>query len=319
MAHNTDPISQYRIVHEGIKEVAARCDGARILDMKGFDGQDTHYGRRIAGVPFEKLTADDHVEIARIANKYRDQIERYTGVAVADLEVVQAAKELTTNHASRQNARRYEKLSAVRAARKVTLLADGRVGVSWASHGDPDFSDLVAAARQLPGRRYNGATKTNEVDATDAVLAFANDWDMEVPAEVIAAIEGRKVAVAQAVQAEAARPQVALDRDGLLVVSNKVTEDAEVRALVMRLPGRRWNGQNNVVAATPEAKALFAKLGLRLSDNATSALGSVDGPVEDGGTAPITRATLLSQASRAGGITDLPAEFLALVRQAVGS
>jgi hypothetical protein len=319
MAHNLDPIAQYRIVHDGIREVAARCDGARSLDLKGFDGQDTHYGRRIAGVPFEKLTADDHVEIARIANKYRDQIERYTGVVVADLEVVQAAKDSTTNYASRQNARRYEKLSAVQAARKVTLLADGRVGVSWASKGDPDFDALLTGVRQLQGRRYNPATKTNEVDATDALLAFANEHDMEVPAEVIAAIEGRKAVIAQAAQVEAQKPQVALDRDGLLVVSNKVTEDAEVRALVMRLPGRRWNGQNNVVPATPEAAALFAKLGLRLSDNATAALGTVDGPVEAGGPSPITRATLLSQASRAGSINDLPAEFITLIRQATGA
>ena len=62
MAHNLDPISQYRLVHEGIRAVAARCDGAVTLDMKGFDGQDTAYGRRIAGVLFEKLTADHPID-----------------------------------------------------------------------------------------------------------------------------------------------------------------------------------------------------------------------------------------------------------------
>lgn len=317
MAHNLDPIQQYKLVHEGIREVAARCDGARMLDMKGFDGQDTHYGKRIASVPFEKLTADDHVEIARIANKYRAQIGSYTGIDVTELQVVQDAKELSTNHTSRQNARRYEKLSAAVAARKVALLPSGKVGVSWGR--DPDFDALLSGVRALPGRSYNGATKTNEVDATPALLDFANEWDMEVPAEVIAAVEARKVQVAQAAQAEAQRPQVALDRDGLLVVSNKVTEDADVRAQVMRLPGRRWNGQNNVVPATPEAKALFTRLALRLSDNATNALAALDGPVEAGPEGPVTRATLLSAASRAGSVSDLPAEFVKLVQQAVGA
>lgn len=314
MAHNLDPIQQYKLVHEGIREVATRCDGARSLDLKGFDGQDTAYGRRIAAVPFEKLTADDHVEIARIANKYRAQIGAYTGIDVTEFQVVQDAKSLTTNHTSRQNARRYEKLDAARAARKVTLLPSGKVGVAWGR--DPDFDALLAAVRKLPGREYNGQTKTNEVDATEALLAFTVEFDMEVPADVIAAVEARKGQVA----AEAARPQVALDRDGMLVVSNKVTEDSTIRAEVMRLPGRRWNGQNNVVAPTPEAKALFAKLGLRLSDNASNALAAQAGEqVEEGGPAPITRAALLSQASRAGGINDLPAEFIALVQQAVGA
>jgi hypothetical protein len=111
---------------------------------------------------------------------------------------------------------------------------------------------------------------------------------------------------------------VALDRDGLLVISNKVTEDASTRAKVMALPGRRWNGTNNVVPATPEAQALFASLGLRLSDNAKRALSETES-LEGQGEGQASRASLLSQASRAGSVNDLPAEFLALVSQAVGA
>lgn len=309
--NDLSPIAQYKLVHDGIKAVAERCDGARSLDLKGFDGQDTHYGRRIAGVRFEMLTADDHAEIARIANKYRAQIGAYTGIDVTELPVVQEAKSLITNHQSRQNARRYEKLDAARAARKVSLLPSGKVAVAWGR--DPDFDALLKAVRALPGREFNGQTKANEVDASQALLDFCLEFDMEVPADVVAAVQAR-----QAAPAPAEKPQVALDRDGMLVISNKVTEDSSVRSEVFRLPGRRWNGQNNVVAPSAEAKALFAKLGLRLSDNASTKLTEVDGPVEDGGPAPITRASLLSQASRAGGLADLPAEFLALVQQAAG-
>jgi len=318
MAHNLDPISQYRLVHEGIRAVAARCDGAVTLDMKGFDGQDTAYGRRIAGVLFEKLTADDHVEIARIANKYRSQIGSYTGIDVTTLSVVQDAKELTTNHQSRSNARRYEKLSAVSAARKIVLLPNGQVGVKW-GNGDPDFDALVAGARKLPGRDYNRATKTNEVDAHQAVLDFATEWDMEVPADVVAAVEAKRPQVAAAAQAEAERPHVGLTQDGKLIVSQQVTEDAEIRSLVFRLPGRRWNGTNNVVDASPEAAALFARYNLRLTENAQRALqGASEATLVNGPAKKNTESTM-SLASRAASIEDLPAEFLALVRQAVGS
>lgn len=318
MANTHDPITEARLVHEGVQAVAARCDGAISDDGVGFDGGDTAYGRRIASMPFEKLTADDHFEIARIANKYQRQILAHTGMDVTTLAIVQAAKGGETNHTSRQNARRFEKLSAVRAARKVTLLANGQVGVSWGR--DPDFSDLVAGAQKLPGRWYNRQTTTNEVDASDELLAFADHWDMEVPAEVIAAVEAKRPQVAQAAAVEAARPQVGLDRDGRIVVSQTVTEDAAVRSLVVALPGRRWSGTNNVVDASPEAAALFARLGLRLTDNATRALAGTGDVVEAPSAATqATQTSLLAQASRAGSVADLPAEFIALVRQATGA
>lgn len=320
MAHALDPIAQYQIVHEGIREVAARCNGAVTLDYKGFDGQDTHYGRRIAAVPFEKLTADDHQEIARLANKYREQILTYTGNNVADLPVVIEAKSFTTNHQSRQNARRFEKLAAHLAARKVTLLANGKVGLAW-SRKDPDFKDMVAGAKALPGRRFNWDTETNEVDATQEMLTFANDHDMEVPAEVIAAVEGQKVARQEAAAAEAARPQVGLTREGKIIVSREVTWDADVRSAIAALPGRRWNGTNNEVDASPEAAALFARLGLVVSDNAKRALtqaGEEALIARQSEGEKLSRAALMAQASRANSIDDLPADFIALINEAMG-
>lgn len=323
MAHNLDPIAQYRLVHEGIRAVAARCDGAVTLDMKGFDGQDTHYGRRIAGVLFEKLTADDHVEIARIANKYRAQIGSYTGIDVTTLDVVTAARELTTNHQSRQNARRYEKLAKHLASRKVTLLPSGKVGVSWASKGDPDFSDLVSGAQKLPGRFYNRQTYTNEVNASPELLAFAEAWDMEVPADVIAAVEGARTqaAPAAAPQATISVGLVAGSNGKRLWFSKDSTRNDAVRAAVMALPGRRWTGENNEVDAGPEVTALCERFGLVISDRAQDALKASDGdrPAAPAQSEKERQAAVLSQASRAASIEDLPAEFLALVRQAVGA
>jgi hypothetical protein len=306
-------LDQYRIVHEGIQAVAAHCDGAVSLDYQGFDGQDTHYGRRIAGIPFEKLTADDHVEIARIANKYREQILRWTGVAVADFPVVLAAKGIGTNHQSRQNARRWEKLSAVQAERKVILLPNGKVGVKWAN-GDPDFDALVTGARALPGRDYNRATRTNEVDATDAVLDFANAWDMEIPADVLAAVEAKKAAP---------KPM----NIGLLKGSNgkrlwiKAPYDAARVVDARQLPGRRWTGEMDEVDAHPAVIAFAEKWGLEISPKAMAAINEAAEEAADqadAAKAKLDRAGLMSLASRAGSINDLPEEMIEMIKRAVG-
>lgn len=317
------PDEQYAVAFAGIQEVAARCDGARSLDLKGFDGQDTHYGRRIAAVPFERLTEDDKAEIARIALKYRQQILAYTGNDMSTLDVVLDAQGAGTNHTSRQNARRYEKLSAVQAARKVTLLTSGKVGVSWASKGDPDFSALVEAARKLPGREYNRATTTNEVDATPELLAFANEWDLEVPADVIAAVEARKAAVVAA-------PQVF--NIGLLKGSNgtrlwiKADYNADRVAEARNLPGRRWNGGDKLdeVDAHPAVLAFAERWNLAISPKAQAAINDAGEEALDAAAPDATETRklntegVLALASRAGSVTELPAEFVALVNRAIG-
>lgn len=314
---HTSPADEARLLHEGIQAVAAQCDGAISDDGVGFDGGDTAYGRRIAGVSFDKLSADDHYEIARIANKYQKQILARTGLDVTTFATVQAAKGGATNHTSRQNARRFEKLSAVQAARKVTLLPSGKVGLSWASKGDPDFSDLLAGVRALPGRSWNAAAKTNEVNATPELLTFATLHDMEVPAEVIAAVEGQQAA-------QAAAPTVynvgVLKGSGGSRLWVKAEYNAERVAEARSLPGRRWNGGDKLdeVDAHPAVLAFAEKWGLAISPKAQAAINDAGEEVLDAAAPTLDRAGLMSLASRAGNINDLPADFVALVTEAVG-
>lgn len=316
------PEEEARLVHKGIQEVAARCNGAVTLDYKGFDGQDTHYGRRIASVPFETLTADDREEEARIANKYREQILTYTGVDVRDFSVVLDAKEASTNHASRDNARRYEKQATM--GTHVTLVGNEIV---FKFAYNPDLSNALKAAAGGRGQlRWNEAgDKTWRIPTALVTPALAIEvkqphWNLRTAPDawaILSAAQDAPVAPAAAPVADT-RPQVALDRDGRLVVSQHVTADAEVRRQVIALPGRRWNGTNNVVPATAEAKALFARLGLVLTDNAIAALASVGETLADEPPATLNRAGLMSLASRAGSVDDLPEAFVALIQQAAG-
>src|ERR1700676_42244 len=87
---------QYKAVYAGICAVARRCDGALTQDGVGFNGQDTHFGRRIASVPFYGWTPEVKVEAARISLTYKVQIETYTVVDVGVLDVVREASGLKT-------------------------------------------------------------------------------------------------------------------------------------------------------------------------------------------------------------------------------
>src|SRR5258708_3450550 len=90
---------EYQLVYDAIRAVAARCDGAMNEDFQGFNGIDTHYGRRVASVPFEAWTDDVKVESARIILTYKEQVGRYIpGLDVSQLEVVRAARGLKTLH-----------------------------------------------------------------------------------------------------------------------------------------------------------------------------------------------------------------------------
>lgn len=320
MTTNTSPAAlpadeQYALVHAAIQEIANRCDGAREKDFVGFDGTDTKYGRRIAGVTFETLTADDHVEIARIVLKYRNQALSYTGLDVATLPVVLDAQGAGTNYQSRDNARAYERRTRnahLADKRLGVLLPDGNVLVSW-EKGDPDFAAILDAVRALPDRRFDGASKGWVVKPSKALAEFVQAHDIPVSTEAAAAIKvaaERKVYnVGVVAGSQGKRLWIKAGYD-----ANRVTD-------ARQLPGRRWTGEMDEVDATPAVLAFAEKWGLEVSPKAQAAINDAGEDArdqEDAAKPALDRAGLMSLASRAGNANDLPAEFVALVTRAIG-
>lgn len=309
-----DEVEQYRIVHSAVQAIAAHCDGAQERDGIGFDGSDTKYGRRIAGVAFEKLTQDDHEEEARIVVKYRKQALAWTGVEVTDLPVVIAAQDLGTNYASRENARRAEKLAGAKTTRTATLTADGKVALAW-SKKDPEFGLLLPAVQALPGRSFDWDTKTNRVPATDALLAFLDEWDINVADEVIAAVK-----------TEIAKPAPVVVNVDLLndktikIVAPFISYDkvADAKAL----PGRWWNptAKWDEVSLSVKVLEFAAKWGLNVSAEAREACVAAAAQEEAEAARKAAQGdtkSLLTAASRAKDINDLPESFWALASAAV--
>jgi hypothetical protein len=190
MAESPTTTEQYELVYQGITAVAARCDGAQSSDGVGFNGQDTKFGKRIASVPFTQWTDEVKVEAARIALTYKVQILEYTGVDVSTLDVVRDANELGTNHLARDHARGYERRA--QGADKLALRSidayEGKLVLHY-DKKDPDFGDLLAACKALPGRTFDWDTKCNVAPVSDEMADFVLTWDFPLTEDAKALLQ----------------------------------------------------------------------------------------------------------------------------------
>jgi hypothetical protein len=302
-------------VYQGIVAVAAHCDGARSLDYVGFDGQDTHYGRRVASVPFSAWTDDVKAECARIANKYREQILRYTGTDVSTLDVVKEAVSRSTNHAARNDARAYEKRAKHLAARTIDV-ADGRLGIRWAS-GDPDFSTFLPLVQALPGRRWDANRRVNVVDASPQVEVFVNEHDFTISPAAQALLTATPVTPA----APKVDYQIWLGTDGRIVIKTALTAPGQPASDAVRaLPGRAFVRSLYANSANPSPQVLaFARtFKLNVSPEAVKvceAAGAALGATDASGLAQADIATVLNAVSRCGKPENLPAAFVLMLAE----
>ena len=325
---------QYALVYQGITAVAARCDGAVSEDGVGFNGIDTHFGRRIASVPFEEWTDEIKEEAARIAATYKTQIITYIGVNLNELPVVREANEWdvvrdfsgvepkdgavsekrggSTNHVARDQARAIERRQAgnkLIAERKAVKTADGKLALSWNSK-DPDcFGALLTAVKALPGRSYSSGVNT--VDFTPEAVAFieefalAADFDLEIAkAEAVVAVE-----------AEKAKPRVTLHpskKDTVVIDAGGWNPDRVADA--QKLPGRWFNRANKTDECdlTPAVLTFAKKWNLVVAADVEAKLNGLQAAKLD----EQTQADMLSFASRLADPAELPPAFVAMVEAA---
>ena len=298
---------QYQLVYQGICEVAARCDGAQSLDYKGFDGQDTHFGRRIASVPFAQWTQAVKEDAARIANKYQKQILAYTGVDVSILDVVKAAKDQATNHQGRNDARGYEKRAATLAARKIDLVA-GQLGIFY-DRKDPDFSVLLDACKALPGRQFDWTRKCNVVPPSQAVDDFILTWDFPLTPAAQALLTAPR----------AIKYAVTLAGNGQKVIIDTPYDPALVEA-IRSLPGRSWDGARkiNTADAHPKVLALVAQFKLSVHPDAQAACEGAKAALEATQAAALAQediSVVLAHVSRQRDPGALPDVFIQLLEE----
>ena len=229
---DTDTLS-WSYVHEAISAIAARCDGAHAPDGVGFDGSDTHFGRRVAMIPVQEWTP----EIAQacyelVVHKYRTQAESY-GIVVANLQ--DPGFHDLDPRAARRHAR---ELAAKRDTGGYGLIdADGENLTVHTAKVNWSVLDIV---RAQPGRRFDSEGKRWLVPvsarAGRALFEMAEQYDLEVSAEARSLVERAGTGEGE----ERNDRRIALLPDGRASVCFEY--DPGLVTEVKRLSGAKWVG-----------------------------------------------------------------------------
>jgi hypothetical protein len=323
MAHDMTPEEQYELVYGSILDVAGNCDGAVDRDGVGFNGVDTKFGRRIASVPRSQWTPDVMLEACKIILKYRDQVLARTGVDVGTLSVVREAQDNGTNYAARNQARTYEKRAKHLAARQIGVVRNQKgqrvLGIRWAN-GDPDFDSFLKLVRDLPGRTWNGETKTNEVPYSPQVETFIEEWDFTVTEAGQAFIQAA-LTVAPVAPAPQVSYEITLGVDGRVVIKTNLTAPGQPAADAVRsLPGRSFNRSlyANTANAHPQVLAFARTFNLNVHPDAVracEAAGAALQAADASGLAQTDIDMVMNTVSRCNGPEELPAVFVMMLKE----
>jgi len=314
--------AQRLAVYHGICAVASNCDGAVTEDGVGFNGQDTMFGRRIAAEPFESWTEAVHAEAARIALTYKRQILAYTGVDMAELDIVREARGLPTNRDARDDARRFErerKAASRRFVRFVTGRQEcpaGRVEFEYPYQG----GDAIRTALKAAGATFDGQVwpkvwwvAPERLNAQHAAVVTTYGFRVE-DAEADAWLE-KALTVEPAKAADPAkRVHGIVINDEVVFNIGGVSNWGEAKSAIKEA-GARFEPSDKswrVKLSNPAAAAVVAaagRVGLRVAQEVMVALGGA----QQAATAALTKAEMLLRVSAISRPEELPAEFVALV------
>ena len=232
-------------LHDAVRSIASRCDGAHTLDGVGFNGHDALFGARVAWHTTPDTWSDEmSSEVHRMLRTYKVQLGKY-GVEYDALPEPFVLADSTV-HAARDEARAAERKSK----RGIKVYFDG-VTFAVKGRGTYDVKDTIKSF----GARWDGEAKAwaFDLDQASAVLALvqAVDWlGIDESAETaLGGVEAAKPEVTSVKVAKVIKHKVAL-------VWKNVT-DADFNMLlaeVRDLPGREYlsSKKANVVDLTRE-------------------------------------------------------------------
>lgn len=311
---------QYRLVYQGICAVAANCDGAIDQDGVGFNGQDTKFGRRIAAVGFEDWTDAVKEEAARIALTYKAQIAAYTGIDVAQIDVVREANDLFNGprnpidmrRQARDDARTFEKRAKATGERTIECSPENLRAIWFRFPFDAEIKDALKAQ----GAKWNGHDKVwwiPQAPVTPEIARIAEKWFTKIDPAVRQFFETPAEAAPAAPAKLAVHGYVLNNEVVFNFPYNPVQKDA------VKAAGARWEGSDKtwrVRLDSPKAGAVVAaarSVGLNVTKEVDVALGGAAKVAA----VQLDRGATLVAASRVSRPSELSPEFLALVNQAI--
>lgn len=140
-------------VHQAVREIAARCDGAQTEDGVGFSGQDTKFGKRLAVIPDSDWTPAMVSEAHRMLAKYRGQLAKY-GI---DYDAIPVPAPVGRDEQRDSRRIAYFLARDVETSRKMkdpdAVRVEVENGVAFIYF--PYDAGVVAAVRRVPEARWN--------------------------------------------------------------------------------------------------------------------------------------------------------------------
>lgn len=280
----------YLPLAEAMHELATRCDGARADDGEGFSAGDAPLGHYLADAGVEdEIAATAAWQLAR---KYKTQLRGYD-IDFDELPVP-AKPEMRVSEIMLER-RQAAKEAAAFAAASFCVLAQDR-GKALILLGFPYEPDMVAEARDLPGRAYHkqfaGRRNVNTYPASSAadVRDFCVRHGITLSPEVAVLAENppapEPVRHAANVTFSADRQKIEVRFDGF--------PTPQARESVKTLPGREWDADRKIWTAPVRRGVLLALPGV-----ATTAALRLAGEVAEAACAEIEKVSWNRRASSA--------------------
>lgn len=211
-------------IETAVVTLALRCDGARSEDGAGYNRYDAPWGQRAAAT-IASGGSVDLTSALRVVSKYRRQLAS-EGIELPDSDTLREALATTPFHISAT--RTGPALVGVRIDPVNPGQANSPLAIRF-----PYDADLVAAARNLPSRKFDGASKAWIVPRSGldgALAAFPNatvDPTLTAARDEAAKVQqAAEVARTATIAADMAR-YTAMDRSGLYA-----HQDAGIRWLI---------------------------------------------------------------------------------------
>lgn len=226
-------------LHAAINALAIRCDGAHELDGQGFDGTDTHFGKRIAAIPADLWSEGMILDAYTVARKYRSQLESY-GCPVDDIPVPPGWKPPSDQR--RQSKDEVRKVGG-RATTKIEV-ANGLILVTG-----PYDAERVSLSRKIPGRRWNGRHDTFPLSSARAVVEMADKLGCPIPDELRGIADQQD----ETPMPSTASRRVRVEGERLVLLFDY---DPDLVAQCRELPGASWDKLGRRWMCDPSVEAI---------------------------------------------------------------
>jgi superfamily II DNA or RNA helicase len=202
-------------IHQALKYLSARCDGANAQDGCGFNKFDAQYGQYLASLP--ELTQHQARTGWVLLKKYRKQLQE-GGI---DYDAIPEPPKPT----------------GAQPDRYIAFNTSGQFLVYSHFDDNSEFQNFLAAIRKVSGRYFDYGTKTNviprRVESVEAMVEIAQHWHFEFSGAALNAIAE---IMEHPEQAEHAR-QISLDGNRFRV---RFDYDANVIAAMRNVPRRKY-------------------------------------------------------------------------------